>query len=56
VVETGSPVIRAISVTEWLPPLRKVERIAVIRLTADRDGGSSWLGNARLLWVSSGLA
>jgi hypothetical protein len=44
VVETGNPVSRAISVTEWLSPVR----IAVIRLTADLDGGSSWLGTALL--------
>ncbi len=48
VVDTGSPVSRAISVTEWLRPVRKVERIAVILLTADRGGGSSWLGTTRL--------
>jgi hypothetical protein len=48
VVETGSPVSRAISVTEWLSPVRNVERIAVILLTADLDGGSSWLGTALL--------
>jgi hypothetical protein len=47
VVDTGNPVNRAISVTEWLPPVRKVDRIAVIRLTADRGGGFSWLGTTR---------
>jgi hypothetical protein len=46
-VDTGSPVSRAISVTEWLPPHRKVDRIAVILLTIER-GGARWFGKTRL--------
>ena len=43
VLEIGSPVMCAISVTEWLSPVRQVDRIAVILLATDRDGAGRYL-------------
>jgi hypothetical protein len=42
-VEIGSPVMCAISVTEWLSPVRKVDRIIVILLATDRGGAGRYL-------------
>src|SRR5215217_3134410 len=52
VVETGSPVMWAISVTVWESPVANVDRIAVILLTKERGGGPGRFGTGRLFAIA----